>query len=409
LWNFKAGAAALRRLFGARGWPRAWHARGVSGDSKLPRWPAEWPQAWIAPVLAAATWSLVLASSAELATQRSLVFIGGPLVLLAGLHARLGEYLHARARERLAVLPVAPGRHFAAAAARHRGGLALAGACGLAGVALGAWAATGSPWRALVLAGDFAWLCVMAAAIEPGIAACSAYAGRRFPDEHPIRQAQGQLGGGWTSPEAAVHLYAPALGLGLAVLLAMPGQLGLAALAGGQALRGSHVALLVGPLLVALAVRVAAPRVYAAGFFEAVAWLAEATRSLAGPPEPPPRPGWVVRLRSPAARLWATQWLRLTAAPLLRLALLLGWGGYLLLRAAPPTAPAAAVGLGLAALWLLPLQTLARQRRRNAVVLASLPLPAGARAGRAPGLAAAMVAAPLAVAGALVLRWVALA
>ena len=373
----------------------------------LPRWPAEWPQAWIAPVLAAAAWSLVLASSADLATQRSLVFIGGPLVLLAGLHARLGEYLHARARQGLAVLPIAPALHFAAARAAHRRGFALAAISGLLGAGLGGVAGTGEAARGLVLAGDFAWLCALAGLIEPAIAGCSAYAGRRFPEEHAIRRAQLQLGGGWTAPEAAVHLYAPALGLGLAVLLAMPGQLGLAA-AQTQGPRATHAGLLLAPLVLALAVRWAAPRLYAGGFFAAVAWLAEAMRSLAGPPEPPPRPVWVARLASPTARLWTTQWLRLTSAPLLRLALLLGWGGYLLLRAQAPGAPAAAVGLGLAALWLLPLQTLARQRRRNAALLASLPLPARARAGRAGGLAAAMVAVPGLLAAALLLRWLAL-
>jgi hypothetical protein len=96
-----------------------------------------------------------------------------------------------------------------------------------------------------------------------------------------------------------VHLYAPALGLGLAALLAMPGQLGLALLAEGQRFAGLHAGLLGVPLVIAGAVRVAAPRVYTLGFFEAVAWLAEATRSLAGPPEPPPRPAWVARVASP--------------------------------------------------------------------------------------------------------------
>jgi len=380
----------------------------VSATPELPRWPAEWPQAWIAPVLAAAAWSLVLASSDDLATQRSLVFIGGPLVLLAGLHARLGEYLHARARERLAALPIAPGRHFAAARAAHRRGFALATGAGLLGVALGGVAATGTAARGVVLAGDFAWLCALAGLIEPAIAGCSAFAGRRFPEAHPIARAQAQLGGGWTAPEAAVHLYAPALGLGLAVLLAMPGQLALAA-ALQQGPRPVHAGLLLVPLVLALAVRGAAPRLYAGGFFAAVAWLAEATRSLAGPPEPPPRPAWVARLGAPVARLWVTQWLRLTSAPLLRLALLLGWGGYLLVRAQPPTAPALTVGLGLAALWLLPLQTLARQRRRNAAALGSLPVAARARAGRPGGLAAVIVAVPGALAAALLLRWLVLA
>ena len=376
-------------------------SRGID----LPRWRPAWPHAWVAPALAGAGWSLALAGSDDLATQRSLVFLGGPLVLLAGLHARLGDYLHGRGRERLAVLPVPAGRHFAAGLATHRRGFAVAAVCGSLGVVLGAYAGTADGVRAALLAGDFLWLCVLAMLVEPAIPALAAHAGRRFPDEHPIRQAQAQLGGGWTSPEAAVHLYAPALGLGLAALLAMPGQLGLARLADGQALRGLHVALFVAPVIVAVAVRVAAPRVYAGGFFEAVAWLAEATRSLAGPPEPSPRPAWVAKLADPATRLLVTQWLRLTPVPLLRLVLLLGWGGYLLARGAPPTAPAVATLLGLAALWLVPLQTLARQRRRNAAVLAALPVAAVVRAGRSPGLTLAIAGVPAALAVALGLRW----
>jgi hypothetical protein len=374
----------------------------------LPRWRADWPHAWLAPVLAAACWALALGSSTEAATQRSLVFIGGPLVLLAGLHARLTEYLHGRARERLAPLPIVAGRHFAAAQRVHMRGLGLAIVCGVAGVLLGARAAGGAWVWAALLAGDFVWLGVLALLIEPAIPALAAYAGRRFPNEHPIRQAQAQLGGGWTSPEATVHLYAPALGLGLAALLAMPGQLGLALLAEGQRFAGLHAGLLGVPLVIAGAVRVAAPRVYTLGFFEAVAWLAEATRSLAGPPEPPPRPAWVARVASPATRLLVTQWLRLTAVPLLRLTLLLGWGGYLLLRAAPPSGPTIAIGLGLAALWLAPLQTLARQRRRNAALLAGLPLPAGQRAGGSAGLTLAIAGVPAGLLAGLLGRWLVL-
>jgi len=217
--------------------------------------------------------------------------------------------------------------------------------------------------------------------------------------EGAIRQAQAQLGGGWTSAEATVHLYAPALGLGLATLLAMPGQLGLAMLAEGQAFAGLHAGLLLAPLGIAAVVRVAAPRVYAPGFFEAVAWLAEATRSLAGPPEPPARPVWVGRLQSPVTRLLVTQWLRLTAVPLLRLALLLGWAAYLLMRQAPPSGPTIAVGLGLAALWVTPLQTLARLRRRNAGLFAGLPL--AVRSGGSPGLTLVIAGVPVALAARL--------
>jgi hypothetical protein len=380
----------------------------VSREPELPRWRAEWPHAWIAPALAGAGWSLALAGSADLATQRSLVFLGGPLVLLAGLHARLGDYLHGRGRARLAVLPVPATRHFAAGLVTHRRGFVVAAGFGVLGVVLGAYAATGELLRGALLAGDFAWLCVLAMLVEPAIPALAAHAGRRFPDDHPIRQAQAQLGGGWTSPEAAVHLYAPALGLGLAALLAMPGQLGLGRIADGQALRAIHVALFAGPVVVALIIRGVAPRVYAGGFFEAVAWLAEATRSLAGPPEPPARPAWVGRLAEPT-RMFVTQWLRLTPVPMLRLAALLGWGGYLLLRGARPTAPTVATLLGLAALWLVPLQTLARQRRRNAALLAALPVPTAARTGRSPTLALAIAGVPVALVLALGLRWLVLA
>jgi hypothetical protein len=350
------------------------------------------------------------ASSADLATQRSLVFIGGPLVLLAGLHARLGEYLHARARR-------APGGAADRAGAALRGGarrpiVAASRWRSISGL-LGAGARLGSRGRArrargLVLAGDFAWLGALAGLIEPAIAGCSAYAGRRFPEEHAIRQraaAAGRAAG--RRPRRRCTCMRRRWASGWRCCWRCRASSAWRPLQ-TQGPRATHAGLLLAPLVLALAVRWAAPRLYAGGFFAAVAWLAEAMRSLAGPPEPSPRPVWVARLASPTARLWTTQWLRLTSAPLLRLALLLGWGGYLLLRAQAPGAPAVAVGLGLAALWLLPLQTLARQRRRNAALLASLPLPARARAGRAGGLAAAMVAVPGLLAAALLLRWLAL-
>ena len=368
----------------------------------LPRWPAAWPHAWLAPGLVAAAWSIVLAGVAELAVQRNLVFIGGPLVLLAGLHARLGEFLHGRARAQLATLPVAPGRHFAAGLRAHARGFAVAAGFGALGIAV---ATLGDPGRAGPLLGDFAWLCAIAWLVEPTIPATAAWAGRRFPDDHPVRQAQRQLGGGWTTPEATVHLYAPALGLALAAALAMPGQLALGLVEGGRAWTSGLVLMLVGPLGLALGLRVAAPRVYAAGFFAAVAWLAEATRSLAGPPEPPARPAWVLRVESPALRLWLTQWLRLTALPLLRGALVLAWAVYLGLRAAAPTGPTIALGLGLCALWLLPLQTLARQRRRNRAIFAALPIEG--HGGPRLAIAAVFAGPPAVLAAAALVRLVA--
>ncbi len=354
---------------------RLWHAPPVPTPA-LPRWPAAWPHAWLAPGLVAAAWSIVLGGASGLAVQRNLVFIGGPLVLLAGLHARLGEFLHGRARERLALLPVAPGRHFAAGLYAHVRGFAAAFGFGALGIAV---ATLGDPWRTGLLLGDFAWLCAIAWLVEPTIPAIAAWAGRRFPDEHPVRQAQRQLGGGWTTPEATVHLYAPALGLALAIALAMPGQLALALVADGRAWTGGLAAPLIGPAVVACGLRLAAARIYGVGFFAAVSWLSEAIRSLAGPPEPPARPGWVARVESPALRLWLTQWLRLTALPLLRAGLVIAWAAYCGLRGPGPTGPTIALGLGLCALWLMPLQTMARQRRRNAAILRPLPISAQPR------------------------------
>ena len=57
----------------------------------------------------------------------------------------------------------------------------------------------------------------------------------------------------------------------------------------------------------------------------------------------------------------------------------------------------------------MPLQTLARQRRRNAAVLAALPVAAVVRAGRSPGLTLAIAGVPATLAVALGLRWFVLA
>ncbi|MEZ4454716.1 MAG: hypothetical protein R3B09_35025 [Nannocystaceae bacterium] len=74
---------------------------------------------------------------------------------------------------------------------------------------------------------DFAWLCAFAALIEPTIPAIAAWLGRRFAGDGAATSIQRSLAAGWSAPEAAIHLYAPALGIGLAALLAMPGQLAL--------------------------------------------------------------------------------------------------------------------------------------------------------------------------------------
>lgn len=368
----------------------------------LPRWPATWPGAWVAPLVVAAGWSIALAGAPELAAQRGLVFAGGPFVLLAGLHARLGGYLHAPERQRLLPLPIAPARHFAAANPAHRRGLALTIAAGAVAIAA---ATLPDATRCAWLMADFAWLALAAILIEPGIAGAAAYAGRRFPAGHWLAEAQRVGAGGWTAEEAAVHLYAPALGVGLAALVAMPGQLTFARIAERGAATSQHWILLGAPMLLALLVRLGARRLYAAGMWEAVPWLHEATRRLAGTGAPVPRPAFVDRLPNPSLQLGITQLLRLCPLLRLRLIALVLASAWLVVRPVAPDAPRIALWCALAALWLSPLQILARERRRNTAVLAALPLPGPERSGRLRGVEGMLLAPPAALAAFIVVRW----
>jgi hypothetical protein len=158
-------------------------------------------------------------------------------------------------------------------------------------------------------------------------------------------------------------------------------------------------------MLAAVVARVAAGRLYAAGLWEAVPWLAEATRRLAGTGIPSPRPDFVARLQNPALQLGVTQLLRLCPLLRLRLVALLLASGWLVFRAQPPDAPRIALWCALAALWLSPLQVLARERRRNALLLAALPLPAPERSGRLRGLEGLLLAPPAALAAFMLVRW----
>ncbi|MFV8756776.1 hypothetical protein ACNOYE_40045 [Nannocystaceae bacterium ST9] len=370
------------------------------------------PTSVLVPALVAAAWwgVLAMAQSSELATQRSLVFLGGPLLLLSGLHARLHGYLHAPERIGLLPLPIDPLRHFEQARRRHLPELALSLLLGVAAVLAAALSAGSGTFvdralHGLALAGDFAWLGLFAWWLEPGIAAASALLGRRFPEGSRERELQRTLGGGWTTAEAVVHLYAPAFGIAIAVALAMPGQLGLERWIDAGSLDGSLIALGLAPLLVALLVRVAAPRAYARGVWEAVPWLAEATRTIAGPPQPEPSPAWIRGIRDPWSRLLVVQFVRLTPLPMLRLSALLGFGAWLCVRDGSPTGPSIAALAALIGLWLIPARTLARQRPSRARLGGALPLDSARRAGGA-GRAVGLLFLPvtLCVAG-LALRW----
>jgi hypothetical protein len=360
---------------------------------------------WLVPALVAAMGCATLASAgADLVLLQGLVFVGGPLLLLAGLHPRLEGYLHARARHSLLPLPLPPTSSWAAARGPHLRGLAWTGVLGLAAVAGGALGAGLRGWPVIDLVGDFLWLWLVAVGLEPVVPALGAWLGRRFAAGRPERRWQERLGGGWTIPEAVVHLYAPALGVGLAALLAMPGQLWLdrftagvaspAALAGGAA-AGLAVAVVLGRVAV---------RLYARGMFGAVPWVHEAVRTLAGPPVPEPVPRWLLVGRDPLRRLVLRQFWRATPVPGLRLLALLGGAAWIGL-AARPSVPAAAIVLALAAVWLVPAARLRALTPGRARLAAPLPLPPAARAGRSSSAWAVLGAPVLAAVVGVALAW----
>ena len=122
------------------------------------------------------------------------------------------------------------------------------------------------------------------------------------------------------------------------------------------------------------------PRVYARGVYEAVPFVAEATRTLAGPPIPEATPGWIARMRDPVLRLLVLQFWRETPLPSFRLLAVVGAAAYVGLTS-EPAAPHAALLLAACLLWLVPGGTLARARAARIRFLATLPLPDNQRAG----------------------------
>lgn len=365
-------------------WPRAeGRARGCrfAAVPALPPLPQERrprADALVPALVASIAWGLLaMAADEPIATQRSLVFLGGPLLLLAGLHARLFPYLHAPDRMRWLPLAIPPGRHWQAAGRGHWGALVWSSALGFAAILLA------DPGDNLVLAIEFLWLCAFAVLLEPTIAGVGAALGRRFPEHSPLSEAQRSLGGGWTTPEAVIHLYGPALGIGVATLLAMPGQLGLERWADGSPPTAGHVTLGLAPLVLAIGIRLVGPRAYRAGLFEAVPWLAEATKTLAGAPTPEPSPAWVARVRDPWSRLLILQFLRMTPLPGLRAVIVLATIAYLAVRADPPTGPAIAFAATACGLWVAPARSVRAQADNRARLAGALPLPAAHRRGRA--------------------------
>lgn len=356
---------------------------------------------WLVPALAAAVGGATLSSAgADLVLLRGLLFVGAPLLLLAGLHPRLEGYLHARARSTLLPLPIAPALHWAAARGPHRAGLAWTGLLGM-GAVVGAGVGAGLSWAHVGnLAADLAWPWLVAVGLEPVVPAASAWLGRRFPEDRLERRWQRALGGGWTIPEAVVHLYAPALGVGLVALLAMPGQLWLDRRVDGLPAPATLGVLALAGLGVAAALGRVAAHVYARGMFGAVPWVHEAVRTLAGPPVPEDVPRWLLVGKDPLRHLVLRQLWRSTPVPGLRLGGLVIGAAWIGLTAAP-SVPAAAIVVALGAAWLVPAARLRALTPGRARLCAPLPLPPSARAGRSVGAWVA-IAAPVVLAAAVV-------
>ena len=330
----------------------------------------------VATAAVALAWALVLGDAARGAPEglRSLVFAGSPFLLIAGLHARTSGYLHTRQRLALLPRPIRGDEHWRLARGRHRRGFAWVVILGI--VAILAAAASVCPlWVTLSLLGDLLWVLLFAALIEPLSAGLAAWLGRRFAEGSTAAELQRTLASGWTAPEAAVHLYVPALGVALALALAMPGQL-------AMELRGPSVATLpfLGlPLALGLALRLLAPQLYGVGLWEAAPRIHEISRTLAGPPCPPAAPSWIAALPGPL-RLDLLQLLRLRSLLWVRLAAVLAAAVWVA-SAERASAPVFAAGLVALSLWLGPFIALHRQQGRRQQLLGALPLDLRGRSG----------------------------
>lgn len=349
-----------------------WHVlRGMASPSPLRPW-EDARASWALPIVASAIGASLLVAAAPLGidAQRSVAFALGPAIMLVTLHARTVGYLHDDGLAATLPLPVPTARRFAAAHRRHGVGLLWQAAWGAVAFAVGGT----EPSRAAVLVADWLALVGACALVEPAAAAVGAWLGRRVDPESVAGQLQRSLGGGWTLPEAVVHLWAPALGLALGAALAMPWQLAIDRWADAQSIGRGHVGVCVTALAIAIAIRLAAPAMYGRGLFDAVPWLRQAMRTLAGPPVPQTAPRWITAIRDPALRLVVLQHQRLTPVPQLRLAVLLGTAAWLVVRERSPGVAQLGILAGLVTLWLVPATVLLRHAPARRRLFAALPV-----------------------------------
>jgi hypothetical protein len=358
-------------------------------------------QAYLPTVFVAAGWGMLLAGTHELAVFRSLAFVGGPIVLLAGIHARTWGYLHDPQRFATLPLPLAPDVHWREGHAPHvRGGLVVASVVCLAWLLAAfapAFTAAQGPDTAprLWVVAELLWLLAIASGIERIGAGAAAAAGRRV-ESGQLAELQTSISGGWTAPEAAVHLWWPALAIGLSAALALPGQLALEWWVDGRATTPA-VAFTVLPGFVALIGARVGASFHAKGVFEAVPWLHEASRTLQGPPVPEIAPAWLRSVRDPALRIVLLQAWRVTPTPGLRATALLAVPALIWLWSLGPQPAAWALWLAACVAWIFPFGSLAKLAPERKRLFAALPLPSDVRrhGGRHPwGLGWLLLAAP---------------
>ncbi len=367
------------------------------------------PDAWLVPLLAAALLSVVFMSpgATDPGTRSTMIFVLVPMLSMSGVFARSRGYLHARERTTLISFPIAAQEHLRAAVRLNLQGLAYVAALSLLAV-LGTAALQGLAPEILARQGmECALLFICAAGLEPLVFAIGADLGRDFDEQDPRGILQRQISGGWTAPQAAIHLYTPAASVLGAAALAMVPQLAVASAFEGQRVSAAAIGMAaILPAAVLLAAVAWTQRIYERGYFEAVPWLMQSVRTLAGPPVPEALPPWITAIRHPVRRLLLLQWLRLTPVPRLRVVLLLLWIGWAITRGAVLSAPAIAVGVCLTMVWLVPNRALAREARQRMRALGHLPVPSTASEGREPLLTTLAWIPAVTVALIIVRHWI---
>ena len=281
------------------------------------------------------------------------MLISGTLLLAGSASRRLLGFLHAKTRLTHLSLPLPAQLHWRDAVVYYllhllrsgsAGGLALviAWLCAVDRDSLEVWHAVQT--AALV----WAVLLLHCACVEPFAAAIAAVLGRRVGAESAAREWQAWLSGGWTVPEAAVHLYTPALGLALACAATVPIEVALSAdVLGSHALHQRQLMWLL-PIALLMGLRMVAGWIYCRGMFIATPTLHEVLRLLGGHATPSRPPQWIRWVAHPLYRVLALQAWRLVPACTLRLIALLLITVWIAVR--PTLTP---VSLALALLCLL--------------------------------------------------------